>query len=99
MFKWIFLYFSLCPLPLALSLDTTENILSLSSFISPVRHLYMLIRFPRERSQSWRQAALVPAQSAVNALAQCAGRFPELGKPQGSTETGPGATAANPPHL
>lgn len=77
MFLWIFLCFNLCPLPLALSLSTTQNILSVSSFISPIRHLYMLMRFLREHSQSLRRAALVPARSAADALAWCAGGFPE----------------------
>jgi len=34
-FKWNFLYFSLCPLPLILSLNTTERCLALSSSLPP----------------------------------------------------------------
>ena len=33
MFKWNFLYFSLCPLPLILALDTTEKGLAMSSLL------------------------------------------------------------------
>lgn len=35
MFKWIILYFNVCPLSLVLSLVTTEKSLALSSFLHP----------------------------------------------------------------
>uniref|UniRef100_A0A8B9QH24 Glycoprotein endo-alpha-1,2-mannosidase n=2 Tax=Apteryx owenii TaxID=8824 RepID=A0A8B9QH24_APTOW len=44
MFKWNFLCFSLCPLPLILSLGTTEKSLAPSSLDPPIRYLYLLIR-------------------------------------------------------
>lgn len=40
-FKY-FLHFSLCPLPLVLPLNTTEQNLALFSFLSPIRYLYIL---------------------------------------------------------
>ena len=85
-------------MPIALLLDTTGNILSLSSFISPIGHLCMLIRFPHEHSRSPRQAAPVPAQSAVDAVACGAGEVPELGKPQGSAEVGARSNCGQEPH-
>lgn len=42
MFKWSFLYFSLNPLSLILSLDITEKTLALSS-LSPHRYVYSLL--------------------------------------------------------
>lgn len=44
MFKWIFLYFSLCLLPLVYSLDSTEKRMA-SSLYSPISQLYKLKRF------------------------------------------------------
>ena len=45
--RWNFLYFNLCPLPLVLSLGTTEKSLALSSLLSSTRYLNTLIRSPR----------------------------------------------------
>lgn len=45
-FKQCFLYFSLCPLSLALSLDTTEKSLAPHSFLSPVTYFYTLVKSP-----------------------------------------------------
>lgn len=43
MFRWNLLYFSLCPLPLVLSLANTEKSLVLSSLHPPLRYLYILV--------------------------------------------------------
>jgi len=40
MFKWNFLYYNLCPLPLVLSVDSTERSLALSSLFHPIRYFY-----------------------------------------------------------
>ena len=45
MFRWNLLCFSLCPLPLVLSLDTTKKRLASYSLCPPFRYLYKLIRF------------------------------------------------------
>lgn len=44
LFKWNFLHFSLCPLPLIPSLDTSEKSLALSSLLPPIWYLYTWIR-------------------------------------------------------
>jgi len=44
-FKWDFLYFSLCPLPLVFSLGTSEKSLALP-LLPPIGYLYTLIRSP-----------------------------------------------------
>jgi len=46
-FRCIFLYFGLCPLPLVLSVGTTERSLALSSLHFPFKHLQALISFPQ----------------------------------------------------
>jgi len=45
-FRWNFLCLSLCPLPLVLSLDTTEKSLAPSSRHPPLRYLYTFRRSP-----------------------------------------------------
>lgn len=45
-FRWNFLYASLCPLPLALSLDTTGKSLTPSSLHPLFKYLYTMIRSP-----------------------------------------------------
>jgi len=49
-FRWHFLCFSLCPLPLFLSLGTTEKCLGLSSLHPPCRYLCTLMRSPPDPS-------------------------------------------------
>jgi len=46
MFRWTLLCFSLCPLPVVLSLGTTERSLALSASQPPCRYLYTLRRCP-----------------------------------------------------
>lgn len=46
MFKQIFLYSTLCPLPLVYSLCINEKSLAPSSFCNPVQCLYILVRYP-----------------------------------------------------
>ena len=43
--KWSFLYFSLCQLPLVLSLDSTEKSLAQSASLHPTSYSCTLIRF------------------------------------------------------
>lgn len=46
MFKWNHPYFTLCLLPLALSLNKTEKSLTVFSFHPPFRYLYTLMKYP-----------------------------------------------------
>lgn len=68
-YRWQFLCFSLCLLPLVLSLGTNEENLVPSSWHLSVRHLYALVRFPlsclfsrlnRPNSLSLREMFLFP---------------------------------------
>jgi len=51
-FRWNFLCFSLCPLPFALSLGTTEKSLAPFSWHPPLRHLWAFIRIPESMKSS-----------------------------------------------